>query len=115
MEWYIKAFKNFANFEGRARRKEYWMFILINMIISFSIGFVEGLFGGSGTLGLLYSLVVIIPGIAVGARRLHDMGRTGWWLLIGLLPVIGFIVLIFFLVQDSEQDNRWGPNPKLAG
>lgn len=123
MEWYIKVLKQYAEFNGRARRKEYWYFFLINLLISMAIGFVSGFIGGmsqdpsmaSGLmlLPMLYSLAVLIPGIAVSVRRLHDTNRSGWWLLISLVPIIGAVVLIVFLVQDSQPgSNSYGSNPK---
>lgn len=113
MNWYLEVLKKYAVFSGRARRKEYWMFVLFNMIIGLVLGFVEGLVDGPGVLSSLYSLAVLIPGIAVSVRRLHDTGRSGWWLLIGLVPLIGAIVLLVFMVQDSDPAaNPYGPNPK---
>lgn len=89
------------------------MFFLFNIIISFVLGFIEGLAGLPGALSGLYSLAVLIPGIAVSVRRLHDTNRSGWWLLIGLVPFIGAIVLLIFMLQDGQPgDNRYGPNPK---
>ncbi|MDM7860909.1 DUF805 domain-containing protein [Alteromonas sp. ASW11-36] len=115
MEWYIAVLKKYAVFSGRARRKEYWMFFLFNFIIAFALGFVEGLMGSPGIVGAIYSLAILIPAIAVGVRRLHDTGRTGWWMLIGLIPIIGPIVLIIFFVQDSDEgDNQHGANPKAV-
>jgi uncharacterized membrane protein YhaH (DUF805 family) len=116
MNWYLDVLKNkYATFDGRARRKEYWMFFLVNLIISLVLGFIEGIFGGPGLLGLLYSLAVLIPSIAVTVRRLHDTGRSGWWILIGLIPVIGWIVLLVFMLMDSQPgSNQYGPNPKGA-
>lgn len=115
MNWYLEVLKKYAVFSGRARRTEYWMFFLFNFIISFVLAFIEGIVGGPGIIGLLYSLAVLIPGIAVSVRRLHDTNRSGWWLLIGLVPLIGAIVLLVFMVQDSQQgDNHYGPNPKAA-
>lgn len=115
MEWYLKVLRDYAKFDGRARRQEYWMFSLINVLIMIGIGFVEGLFGSWGILGLVYALGVLIPNLAVGVRRLHDTDRSGWWLLVSLIPVVGIIVLLVFLVQDSEAGaNRYGPNPKTA-
>ena len=115
MNWYLEVLKKYAVFSGRARRKEYWMFALFNIIIAFVLGFIEGLAGGPGVIGIIYGLAVLIPGIAVSVRRLHDTNRSGWWLLIGLIPLIGVIVLLVFMVQDSQPDkNQYGPNPKTA-
>src|SRR5437899_1593476 len=93
MHWYLEALKKYAVFSGRARRKEYWMFFLFNLIIGLVLGVIEGVAGGPGVLESLYGLAVLIPGIAVSVRRLHDTNRSGWWLLIGLIPLIGVIVL----------------------
>jgi len=113
MNWYLEVLKKYAVFSGRARRKEYWMFFLSNVIILFVLGFVEGLAGSPGIVGMLYSLGVLIPSIAVSVRRLHDTDRSGWWLLIGLVPLIGAIVLLVYMVQDSKLDeNQYGSNPK---
>jgi len=115
MNWYIEVLKKYTVFKGRSRRKEYWMFFLFNFIISFVLGFVEVLAGGPGVVVNLYSLAVLIPGIAVAVRRLHDTNRSGWWLLIGFIPLIGTIVLLVFMVQDSQEgDNQYGSNPKVA-
>ena len=115
MNWYLEVLKKYAVFNGRARRTEYWMFVLFNIIISFVLGFVEGLVGGPGVIGLLYGLAVLIPGIAVAVRRLHDTDRSGWWLLIAFVPIIGAIVLLVFMVQDSKSgQNQYGTNPKEA-
>jgi len=115
MEWYLAVLKKYAVFSGRARRKEYWMFFLFNMIIAIALGFIEGLLGSPGVIGLLYSLAVLIPGVAVSVRRLHDTGRSGWWLLIALIPLIGAIVLLVFMVQEGkDEENDFGENPKLS-
>jgi uncharacterized membrane protein YhaH (DUF805 family) len=115
MNWYIEVLKKYAVFDGRAQRTEYWMFFLFNIIITIVLSLIDGLFGISGVLGGIYGLAVLIPGIAVSIRRLHDTNRSGWWLLIGLVPVIGTIVLIVFMVQDSQPDaNQYGSNPKAA-
>jgi uncharacterized membrane protein YhaH (DUF805 family) len=114
MEWYLKVLKNYVGFSGRARRKEYWMFALFNFIIAFVIGFVEGFLNLVGVISTLYSLAIFLPSLAVSVRRLHDTGRSGWWLLISLIPLIGLIILIVFLCEDSkENENQYGPNPKL--
>ncbi len=109
MDNFIGALKKYADFTGRARRKEYWMFILIYTIINIVLA-VLGLDIISGLVGL----GLFIPTISVAARRLHDTGRSGWWQLIALIPVIGFIVLIIFLAQDSHDANDYGANPKSA-
>ena len=115
MDWYLTALKKYAVFSGRARRKEYWLFMLFNIIIAIVLGIVEGLSGGPGVLPSVYYLAVLIPAIAVGVRRLHDTNRSGWWLLLGLIPIVGAIVLLVFFVQDSQaDDNQYGPSPKLA-
>ncbi|MCK4837704.1 MAG: DUF805 domain-containing protein, partial [Desulfobulbaceae bacterium] len=86
-----------------------------NLIIAVVLGVVEGLFGGPGVIGVLYSLAVLIPGIAVSVRRLHDTDRSGWWLLIALVPLIGAIVLFIFMVLDSKpEQNQYGVNPKAV-
>ena len=114
MNWYLAVMKKYAEFQGRASRQEYWMFFLINVLIALALGVIDAIIG-IGFLGGLYTLAVLIPSLAVGARRLHDTGRTGWWLLVGLVPVIGVIILIVLLVLDSEPgDNQYGPNPKAA-
>ena len=115
MRWYIEALKKYAVFAGRARRKEYWIFLLFNIIISFVLFFLERLAGGPGLLSGLYDLFILIPSIAVTVRRLHDTNRTRWWFLIVLVPLIGAIVLLVFMLQDSQPDaNQYGPNPKGA-
>ena len=121
MNWYIEALKKYAVFSGRSQRKEYWFFVLFSLIVTLVLSLVDssvGLFdveAGVGLLSGLYSLAVLVPSIAVGVRRLHDTGRSGWWLLISLVPLIGVIVLIVLMALDSEPgDNRFGPNPKGA-
>ena len=121
MNWYLHVLKNYATFSGRARRKEYWMFFLISALISivltlldillgtYSVEYEAGLFSG------LYSLLILIPSIAVVVRHLHDTDRSGWWILISLIPLIGVIVLFVFICLDSQPGtNRFGANPKEA-
>ena len=119
MNWYFEVLKKYAVFNGRARRKEYWFFLLFNVIASMILGFADGMIGsinpesGMGLLGGIYTLAVLVPGIAVTVRRLHDTGRSGWWILIGLIPLLGAIVLLIFMVQDSKPgENQYGENPK---
>ena len=112
MNWYLEVLKKYAEFDGRARRTEYWMFALINIIVSLVLTFLLGRVLG-GVIPALYSLAVLLPAIGVSIRRLHDTGRTGWWLLIGLVPVIGGLVLLVFMVLDSDPgENQYGPSPK---
>lgn len=117
MNWYLTALQNYADFDGRARRREYWFFVLFNFLIAIGLECFAVLFHQSGVsvLGALYSLAVLIPSIAVSVRRLHDTSRRGWWLLIGVVPILGAIVLLVFMVQDSQPgENAFGPNPKSA-
>ncbi len=120
MSWYLQVLKKYAVFSGRARRKEYWYFFLFNIIISFVLGFIESLVGiaaGSdySVLGIIYGLAVLLPSIGVSIRRLHDTGRSGWWLFIGLIPLIGAIILLIYMVSDSQAGtNQYGPSPKLV-
>ncbi len=119
MNDYLAVLKKYAVFIGRAGRKEFWMFVLVNIIVMVAISIIESVLGltrnGSGVLSGLYSLAVLIPSLAVGVRRLHDTGRSGWYLLIGLIPLIGAIVLIVFYATDGQPGaNKYGPNPKEA-
>ncbi|WP_138417267.1 DUF805 domain-containing protein [Aquibacillus sediminis] len=116
MQWYLKVIKNYAEFGGRARRTEYWMFTLVNAVIVFLLSMLESIAGIMGIVTFLYSLAVLIPSLAVVVRRLHDSGRTGWWILVSLIPIVGGIVILVFMCLDSEQgDNEYGPNPKFEG
>lgn len=118
MHWYIDVLKKYAVFSGRAQRAEYWMFLLINLIISIAIGIFSSVTGmvsenGISILSSLYSLGIIIPSIAVTVRRLHDIDKSGWWILMSLIPFIGIIVLLIFMIRDSQVGtNRYGSNPK---
>jgi uncharacterized membrane protein YhaH (DUF805 family) len=120
MQWYTEVLKKYAVFSGRARRKEFWMFVLANFVISIILNIVDRAIGtdnasGSGLLGSLYSLAVLVPTLAVGARRLHDTDRSGWWLLLYLIPVLGWIVLIVFWAMDGTVgQNTYGLDPKAA-
>lgn len=115
MDWYLKVIKNYVGFTGRARRKEYWMYCLFYIIIAIVIGVVERVAGMGTMLSSLYSLALLLPSIAVSIRRMHDTGRSGWWVLINLIPILGWLIFLFFTVQDSEPgSNDWGPNPKAA-
>jgi len=119
MNWYLKVLNQYADFNGRARRQEYWMFTLFNIIFAFSAIMLDNLFGlsnseeGFGPIYIIYGLAVLIPGLAVGVRRLHDIGKSGWMMLVSLIPFIGAIWLIVLFMTDSESgDNQYGQNPK---
>ena len=115
MNWYLDVLKKYAVFSGRARRQEYWMFVLINILISIALGFVDGVIGTAGVLSLVYSLAILIPSLAVFVRRLHDTDRSAWWLLLGFIPVIGAIVLLVFAVLEGVTgDNEYGSDPKAG-
>lgn len=116
MEWYLKVVRdNYANFEGRARRKEFWMFALFNLIIAIGINIIQWIIGFDFFLSLIYSLAIIIPSIAVGVRRLQDIGKSWVFLLIGFIPILGALVLIYFFVQEGDQGpNEYGPDPKAG-
>ena len=119
MNWYLKVLKQYADFSGRARRKEYWMFALFNLIFAIVAMILDNILGiaidgvGYGPLYGLYILAVLIPGLAVAVRRLHDVGKSGWMILIALIPLIGAIWLLVLMVTDSNPgENQYGQNPK---
>ena len=121
MSWYLEVLKKYAVFNGRARRMEYWYFVLFNIIVLIVLSLIDVLLGtfnivqGVGLLSGIYSLAVLIPTIAVTVRRLHDIDRTGWWILINLIPLIGTIVLLVFeLTPGTPGSNSYGPDPKQA-
>ncbi|MEH6498642.1 MAG: DUF805 domain-containing protein [Pseudoalteromonas distincta] len=119
MDWYLEVLRKYATFTGRARRKEYWFFALFNLLIMLVLSFIDGMIGlysieaGLGVLSGIYTLAVLIPSLAVTVRRLHDIGRSGWWLLIAFIPLIGALILLIFTVLDSKPgSNQYGPDPK---
>ena len=113
MNYYLEVLKKYAVFSGRARRKEYWMFVLWNFIIAFIIGLLSAFVEEIILLYYLYMLAILIPSVAVAVRRLHDTNRSGWWWFISFIPIVGGIILIVFLAQDSQPgENQYGPNPK---
>lgn len=114
MQWYLKVLKNYVNFNGRARRKEYWMFYLIHTLALITLLIVDTLIGIPGLLTGLYSLAVILPALALTVRRLHDVGKSGWWILISFVPFVGSIILLVFECLDSDEDNKYGLNPKTS-
>ena len=121
MNWYLYVLKKYADFSGRARRKEYWMFVLFNIIFSLVAIALDNVLGlamagmGYGPLYGIYALILLIPGIAVSVRRLHDIGKSGWMILIALIPIVGGIWLIVLMATDGNPgENQYGPNPKDA-
>lgn len=119
MNWYLKVLKQYADFNGRARRTEFWMFALFNMIFIIVAMVLDNILGTTvedlpyGAFYFLYILAVLIPGLAVTVRRLHDVGKSGWMYLIVLIPLVGAIWLIVLTVTDSNPGaNQYGPNPK---
>ncbi|HEX4007774.1 MAG TPA: DUF805 domain-containing protein [Acidobacteriaceae bacterium] len=120
MEWYRMVWQKYAQFDGRSRRKEYWMFALVNLIIGVALSFCFLAARGSilaiafGIVCFLYGLAALIPSLAVSVRRLHDIGRSGWWLLIDFIPFGCFVLLIFFVLDGTPGPNEYGPDPKAA-
>lgn len=108
--------EKYCNFEGRARRSEYWWFYLFYVIVLTIASYIGTAFGGLQGARIAQSIVclpLILPSLGAGARRLHDIGKSGWWLLIGLIPIVGAIILIVWGCQDSDpQENEYGPSPK---
>jgi uncharacterized membrane protein YhaH (DUF805 family) len=120
MNWYLEVLRKYAVFDGRARRQEYWMFTLIGAMLPVALVLLAAMFGTaientSNMIIGVYYLAILLPSFAVAVRRLHDTGRSGWWLAIALIPLVGSIALLVFTLQDSEQGtNQYGPNPKMA-
>lgn len=121
MEWYLKVIRdNYANFEGRARRTEYWMFTLIHIIIIFALAFMSGFLADTGLEMLplivigIYFLATFIPTLAVTVRRLHDTGKSGWYYLMSFIPYVGgIIMLVFCATEGNRGPNQYGADPKM--
>ena len=126
MKYYLKALQNYTVFTGRATRSEYWFFILFNFIFAIAAMIIDNVLGTTfkmntingamtmpyGYVYVLYGLAVFLPGLALSVRRLHDVNKSGWFMLIGLIPFIGAIWLLVLFVTDSDpKDNEYGPNP----
>ena len=119
MKWYLKVLKQYADFKGRARRKEYWMFVLFNSIFSLVAMMIDLFFlevlriRTYGLIQLTYLLIVLIPGIAVTVRRLHDIGKSGWMFFIPLIPIVGPVWMILLMATEGVPgENQYGKNPK---
>ena len=123
MNYYADVIKKYAQFSGRARRKEYWMFVLINAIISCVISCIDNLAGFTistgtsqiGILSLIYALFVLVPSLAVSVRRMHDIDKSGWTILLGLIPIVGTIILIVYACKaGTVGENKYGADPKAG-
>lgn len=116
MSWYLTLMtQKYASFDGRAGRKEFWMFILVSNLIFLVAAVVEGVLNFVGYLTGVITLVHLLPSLGVTVRRLHDIGRSGWWMLVTLIPIIGLLVLLYFFVLPGDvQPNKYGPDPKAA-
>ncbi|ANU13872.1 Integral membrane protein [Planococcus halocryophilus Or1] len=118
MKEFLDVFKKTLDFKSRSRRKEYWMFILFTSIISIVLSIIEialslEIAPNLGLLSTIFTLIILIPSLSVTVRRLHDIGRTGWWLLLSFIPILGWIALFVFTLLDSESgSNKYGSNPK---
>ena len=124
MKWYLNVLSNYANFTGRARRSEFWFFVLFNFLFAIVAMILDNILGTTFKLGygqimpygylyLIYTLAVFIPGLAVAVRRLHDVGKSGWMYLIILIPIAGPIWFLILMFSDSQQGaNKWGNYPK---
>ena len=113
---YKNVFLKWSDFQGRSRRREFWFFVLANFLVSVVFAIIDSAVfhkTGGGPLQGLYSLVALVPGLALSFRRLHDIGKSAWWILISLIPIIGWLVILYFYVKDSDAENIYGPNPKL--
>lgn len=117
MEWMILPLKRYFEMSGRSRRKEYWMFTLFNVLVAAFSAALDGLIGfgfdDNGPFGIITSLALLVPGLTVWVRRLHDTDRTAWWILLVFIPILGWIALLVFACQEGTRgSNRYGPDPK---
>ena len=119
MEYFIYCLKHYCDFSGRARRKEYWMFTLVNGCIALAISILNAVVVAAAdsnailVVSYIYSFALLLPSLAVCVRRLHDIGKSGWSYLIGLIPIVGLIILLVWFCRDGEpNENKWGVNPK---
>lgn len=113
MSWFMQALGNYAAFEGRARRKEFWYFVLFFMLAFIVAALVDSLYG-LPILTAIAFLGLIIPSISVSVRRLHDTGRSGWWYLLSLVPIVSLVLIVFFVMDSQPETNQYGPNPKAT-
>lgn len=118
MNWYLKVLKQYADFNGRARRKEYWMFVLFQIIFAIVATMLDGALGTNmaplpyGYIYIAFAVVTFIPGLAVGVRRLHDIGKSGWFMLLALVPLVNIWLIVLLATDGQRGDNEYGPDPK---
>lgn len=118
--WKSVVVDNYANFDGRARRSEYWYFVLVQVIISFILQLLDLVLVAAADLpvaplGTLFGIAMLVPGLAVAVRRLHDTGRSGWWLLVALIPILGWIYIIYlYVIEGTQGPNEYGEDPKAG-
>ena len=113
--YFTKCLKNYTNFTGRARRKEFWMFVAVNCAVSIILSILGGIISSwiGSIISMIYGLAIVVPAIAVGVRRLHDIGKSGWLYLLGLIPFIGAVILIIWACKPGDTgENEYGPDPK---
>lgn len=116
MNWFLAVVRKYAVFSGRARRKEYWMFALIYLLIAIVLAMLDGLLGGAGVLSAILAIGLFLPSLGVTVRRLHDTDRSGWWVLVGFIPFVGWIViLVFMCLAGTPGSNQYGEDPLQAG
>ena len=120
MSWYLTVLRKYAAFGGRARRKEFWMFVLVHLAVLILLSVADAALGTTvgddlGIIALSYYVLTIVPSLAVSVRRLHDTGRSGWWLLLNIVPIVGaLVILVFHTTDGTPGDNAYGPSPKAA-
>lgn len=114
------CFSKYVDFSGRARRSEFWYFVLFTLLVGVVSGVVDSILGtdfdtSGGLINSVTSLALFLPSLAVAVRRLHDIGRSGWWILLGLIPIVGWIIVIVWYCTDTRRgDNQYGPDPKYG-
>ncbi len=121
LDYALMPLRRYADFNGRSRRKEYWSYTLLIIAAVIGLSLIEGVLGMSGMVAGVYGplttlllLGTLVPSLAAGVRRLHDQDKSGWWMLLGLVPLAGLVLLVFFLLEGTRGENRFGPDPKAA-